>query len=65
MKIQIWSSQFSTYEKFITQSDYGNYSQLNMGEGKTQVIIPMIILDNIFNKQDKIISRINLLSSLY
>lgn len=35
-----------------------------MGEGKTQVIIPMIILNTIFSKNQSL-PRINLLSSLY
>jgi len=34
-----------------------------MGEGKTQVIIPLMILDAIYEKK-KCIPRINLLSSL-
>jgi hypothetical protein len=45
-------------------SKEGPFCQLNMGEGKTQVIIPMIILNSIFSKQ-KTLPRINLLSSLY
>lgn len=48
----------------MKQSKEGPYCQLNMGEGKTQVIIPMIILNTIFDKVDTL-PRINLLSSLY
>jgi hypothetical protein len=42
----------------------GPFCQLNMGEGKTQVIIPMIILNTIFSKKN-CLPRINLLTSLY
>ena len=35
-----------------------------MGEGKTQVIIPMIVLDQIYNKKRKI-PRVNILSPLF
>jgi hypothetical protein len=40
------------------------YCQLNMGEGKTQVIIPLMILKNIF-KNGPAIPRINLLPTLF
>ena len=45
-------------------AEKGPYCQLNMGEGKTQLIIPMIILSSIYSKS-KFLPRINLLSSLY
>lgn len=48
----------------MKQSKVGPFCQLNMGEGKTQVIIPMIILNTIFNKSNTL-PRINLLTSLY
>ena len=43
MKIRIWLSQYDTY-RHLRDSVSGSVSQLNMGEGKTQVIIPMIVL---------------------
>lgn len=64
MKIQIWSSQLETYNNLMRNTKEGPFCQLNMGEGKTQVIIPMMILNTIFSKH-KTIPRINLLSSLY
>lgn len=48
----------------MSKSKEGPYCQLNMGEGKTQVIIPMIILNTIFNRKNSL-PRINLLTSLY
>lgn len=65
MRIKIWASQYETY-KCLNESSNRSFSQLNMGEGKTQVIIPMFVLDKIFNYNDKSrkIPRINLLSSL-
>jgi hypothetical protein len=65
MKIRIWRSQYDTY-KHLRDSESGSVSQLNMGEGKTQVIIPMIVLDNIYDESFKNpISRINILSQLF
>ena len=65
MKIRIWQSQYDTY-KHLRNSDSGAVSQLNMGEGKTQVIIPMIVLDNIYDPlHGHPISRINILSQLF
>lgn len=64
MKIQIWSSQYQTYNSLMSETDKGPYAQLNMGEGKTQVIIPMVILSCIFDKK-RCVPRVNLLSSLY
>jgi len=65
MKIRVWVSQFDTY-KHLINSKSGSVSQLNMGEGKTQVIIPLIVLDNIYGKKDlQFISRINILTSLF
>ena len=43
MKPQIWRAQFETYQ-LLSQSPTGTFTQLNMGEGKTQVIIPMMVL---------------------
>ncbi len=46
----------------------GAFCQLNMGEGKTQVIIPLMILNSIYSnasKKERYIPRINLLSSLF
>lgn len=65
MKIRIWLSQYDTY-KHLRDSVSGSVSQLNMGEGKTQVIIPMIVLENIYSKDyHNLLSRINILSSLF
>ena len=65
MKIRIWLSQYDTYHH-LRYSQSGSVSQLNMGEGKTQVIIPMIVLDNLYDDKYKHpISRINILSSLF
>jgi hypothetical protein len=65
MKLQIWLSQFETF-KGLVQSESGTVSQLNMGEGKTQTIIPMIILYVIYESSAKgRTPRINCLSSLY
>lgn len=64
MKIQIWPSQLETYDNLMKGTSNGPFCQLNMGEGKTQVIIPMIVLNTIFNKNDTL-PRINLLTSLY
>lgn len=64
MKIQIWPSQLETYNNLMSNPKVGPFCQLNMGEGKTQVIIPMIILNTIFSKNSSL-PRINLLSSLY
>jgi hypothetical protein len=65
MKIRIWLSQYDTYQHLRT-SESGSVSQLNMGEGKTQIIIPMIVLDNLYDSSYKTpISRINILSSLF
>lgn len=78
MKVQLWPSQLQTYknlmqnEKVINPDNPedrgGAFCQLNMGEGKTQVIIPLIILHTIYSKSDdsnRFIPRINLLSSLF
>ena len=46
------------------EGENGSVSQLNMGEGKTQVIIPMIVLDLLYG-QKKQIPRVNLLQALY
>jgi hypothetical protein len=43
MRIKIWASQYQTY-KDLSDSPNRSFSQLNMGEGKTQVIIPMFVL---------------------
>lgn len=59
-KVQLWLSQLQTYENLTSP---GDFCQLNMGEGKTQVIIPMMILDAIYEKKNYL-PRINLLSSL-
>ncbi len=50
MKIQIWPSQMLTYNTLTKNINKKPFCKLNMGEGKTQVIIPMIILNNIFSK---------------
>ena len=50
MKTQIWKPQYETF-KLLNSSTPGTYTQLNMGEGKTQVIIPMMVLDQIYNKK--------------
>lgn len=47
MKLQIWDSQFQTF-KTLMQGDTGSVSQLNMGEGKTQVIIPLVVLEMLY-----------------
>lgn len=66
MRIQIWNSQYHTYNE-LTNSKNGAITQLNMGEGKTQVIIPMLVLDILYSKskKDKKIPRVHLLSTLY
>ena len=66
MKVQIWPSQLETYKNLMEEDDksMGPFCQLNMGEGKTQLIIPMMILNTIYSK-DNTLPRINLLSSLY
>ena len=61
MKIKIWKSQYETFVHLMEGKN--SISQLNMGEGKTQVIIPMIMLEQLYSKQQ--IPRINILSSLY
>ena len=48
MRIKIWASQYQTYLDLV-QNANRSYSQLNMGEGKTQVIIPMLVLEKIYN----------------
>ena len=35
-----------------------------MGEGKTQVIIPMMVLDEVFNRK-QLLPRVNILTPLY
>lgn len=62
-KVQLWSSQLDTYKNLTEKGESGNFCQLNMGEGKTQVIIPMIVLDVIYSKEMSL-PRINLLASL-
>jgi hypothetical protein len=42
----------------------GVVTQLNMGEGKTQVIIPMMVLDEVFNRK-QLLPRVNILTPLY
>lgn len=65
MKVQIWPSQLETYKNLMEGGrEVGPFCQLNMGEGKTQLIIPMIILNVIYSKENTL-PRINLLSSLY
>ena len=63
MKLQIWVSQFETFSNLM-EGENGSVSQLNMGEGKTQVIIPMIVLDLLYGKKKRI-PRVNLLQALY
>ena len=58
--MQLWLSQLKTYQNL---KNPGDFCQLNMGEGKTQVIIPMMILESTYGKC-KLLPRINLLSSL-
>ena len=49
MRIQIWKSQLETYNLLMREEEGAKVAtQLNMGEGKTQVIIPMVILSTIF-----------------
>ena len=62
MKIQIWKSQFETFS--LLYEDRQAATQLNMGEGKTQVIIPMIVLEVLLEKGNAT-PRINCLFSLY
>lgn len=65
MRIKIWASQFQTYQD-LESSQNRSYSQLNMGEGKTQVIIPMFVLQKLFcsDPSKRKLPRINLLSAL-
>ena len=66
MKVQIWESQYQTYESLMVKHDPGYASQLNMGEGKTQTIIPMIVLELIFgNNHQLLIPRVNILNALF
>lgn len=65
--MQLWPSQLETY-KNLMNGKTGAFCQLNMGEGKTQVIIPLMILNAVYSKEKKserYIPRINLLSSLF
>ena len=63
MKLQIWISQYETF-KLLMQGETGSVSQLNMGEGKTQVIIPMVVLELLYGSKRRI-PRINLLQALF
>lgn len=65
MRIKIWASQFQTYQD-LENSQNRSYSQLNMGEGKTQVIIPMFVLQKLYcnDLSKRRLPRINLLSAL-
>lgn len=63
MKSQIWKTQYETY-RLLSSEDSGVFTQLNMGEGKTQVIIPMMVLNEIYNRK-KFLPRVNILSPLY
>ena len=63
MKSQIWKTQFETY-KLLRESSTGVFTQLNMGEGKTQVIIPMMVLNELYQRK-KFLPRVNILSPLY
>jgi hypothetical protein len=67
MKVQLWPSQLETYNNLMSEEKSGSFCQLNMGEGKTQVIIPLIILNTIYANKGgkKCLPRINLLSSLF
>ena len=66
MKLQIWASQYQTYHTLMRGGETGIASQLNMGEGKTQIIIPMITLELLFGDAKKArIPRVNLLNSLF
>ena len=65
MKLQIWESQYQTYHTLMQEGESGIASQLNMGEGKTQIIIPMVTLELLFGDAKKPrIPRVNLLNSL-
>ena len=65
MKLQIWASQYQTYHTLMNEEQSGIASQLNMGEGKTQIIIPMITLQLLFgNVKRPRVPRVNLLNSL-
>ena len=65
MKLQIWESQYQTYHTLMQEEESGIASQLNMGEGKTQIIIPMVTLELLFGDAKKTrIPRVNLLNSL-
>ena len=65
MKLQIWISQYQTYHTLMHNEEPGISSQLNMGEGKTQIIIPMITLQLLFGNDKKVKTpRVNLLNSL-
>ena len=69
MKLQIWASQFDTFQDLMGDEKLNNQRvlQLNMGEGKTQVIIPMIVLEIKFGPsafKDRV-PRINLLSAIF
>jgi hypothetical protein len=61
MRIQCWRSQFDVYS-FLATPAQKIVTQLNMGEGKTQIIIPLLILNCIY--REKRIPRINILTQL-
>jgi hypothetical protein len=62
MRIQIWRAQFEVYE-FLARADGRVITQLIMGEGKTQIIIPLLVLNCLYSGLDYI-PRINILSQL-
>lgn len=54
-QLQIRPKQYSLAMGIITQLGKGAISQLNMGEGKTRVILPMLAL--LWAKGDRLVRR--------
>eukprot|EP01129_Flabellula_baltica_P013511 TRINITY_DN6281_c0_g1_i1.p1 TRINITY_DN6281_c0_g1~~TRINITY_DN6281_c0_g1_i1.p1 ORF type:complete len:1215 (-),score=230.04 TRINITY_DN6281_c0_g1_i1:612-3749(-) len=62
-KIQIRPNQYAVVKDLLDPKNNGKCSQLNMGEGKTRVIIPMLVLYFTRGNEEKIV-RLNILDSL-
>ena len=72
MRLRIRPQQYHAVRHLTSAKDEvekhrrGVALQLNMGEGKTQVIVPMLVLDSLYSpvEQDRCVLRVTLLSSL-
>ncbi|CAJ1961699.1 unnamed protein product [Cylindrotheca closterium] len=60
-QLQIRPEQFKTVDQLLTEST-GSVIQLNMGSGKTRVMVPMLILE--LCRQQRKLARINVLPSI-